>query len=572
MYDPELRVLGATPFQAALNDFQKARLQGSLQEVVARLWGKPATLLSYEKVARQLQVTNRAASGARPIPLQAIVGSVGRYNDFTHAFLPRQDTDAQRWARVKAAGDVSTLPAIQVYQLGESYFVLDGNHRVSIARQQGLTHIDAEIIRVDTRVPFSPGDDAHTLILKAEQAQFLADTGLGGLRPAADFRVSVCGQYRHLENLIEVHRYFAEVEQGRETDDEEAILRWYDEAYLPTIEAIRERGLLRYFPGRTETDFYVWVARHQAELQKDLGWSLPVDVAASSLAHKLESSPQGALSHLARLLRRVPWLSGKLRQGISEKTWAEERVAARYSGQLFADILVPFVGKDEDWQALNQAVALARRENARIYGLYVGGDGRVVTDLEADLRRACEDAGVECFLAVEEGDRVEAICRRSQWADLLVLSPWFATADDEVEAMARHCPRPLLLVAGEQQPMRRALLVYDGGAGARQALFAAVYMAEFWSVTLTVLRNDGRRRRQDQSYLRDYLALHEIEVIMEVASEFSPEKIVAVADRHRCDLVLMSAPGKGTRGLWAAGAKEPGEWPEVLQRSLFLCT
>lgn len=572
MHDPQFRVPWATSFQAALNDFHRARLQGALQEVVTRLRGERATLLSYEKVARQLQVTNRTSSGVRSIPLQAIVGSVGRYNDFTSTFLPRLDSDGQRWAKVKAAGDVSILPPITVYQLGESYFVLDGNHRVSIARQQGRSHIDAEIIRVRTRVPFSPGDDPHTLIVKAEQAQFLAGTKLDKLRPAADLSVSVPGQYRHLENLIEVHRYFVEVEQGREIGDEEAIAMWYDESYLPTVEAIREQGILRYFPGRTETDFYVWVARHRVELQKNLGWPLRVGVAASSLAHELEGGPQGTLSSLSRLLRRVPWLGGQLRQGIPERSWAEERVAVRYSGQLFADLLVPFAGRDEDWQALNQAVVLARRENARIYGLYLGGDGWTVADVKARLQRTCEDRGLEWFLAVEEGEGMAAICRRSQWADLVVLSPRFATEGDDVEVLARHCPRPLLLVAGEQQPLRRALLVYDGSAGARQALFAAAYMAETWPITLTVLRCDGRRYRQDVAFLRDYLALHEIEATIESASVFSPEKIVAVADAYESDLVLMSDPGKGKRGSWVPGVTRPDVWFEALQRPLFLCT
>jgi hypothetical protein len=96
------------------------------------------------------------------IPLDAIAGSVGRYADFTRSFLPRRESAQERWTRVRAAFDrVQDIPPITVFQIGDSYFVLDGNHRVSVARSLGATHIPAHVTVVESRVPLSAGRRAR---------------------------------------------------------------------------------------------------------------------------------------------------------------------------------------------------------------------------------------------------------------------------------------------------------------------------------------------------------------------------------------------------------------------------
>ena len=111
-------------------------------------------------MTQQLKVTGRHDRGIQEIPVKAIVGSVGRTKDFDRDFSPLRPWDAERWARVKVAGmDRAELPPIEVYKIGESYFVSDGNHRVSIARQQGLETISAMVVEVKTRAPLP--DDAR---------------------------------------------------------------------------------------------------------------------------------------------------------------------------------------------------------------------------------------------------------------------------------------------------------------------------------------------------------------------------------------------------------------------------
>jgi hypothetical protein len=248
----------------AAQEFHRARRQAAVESILARITGRPADLLSYDEVSSLLRVTGQSSLGVQQIPVAAIVGSVGRYHDFSRTFLPRLEDDEQRWVSVRAAARfVGDLPPIEVYRLGEAYFVLDGNHRVSIARQQNVDFIDAYVTDIRTRVPLPPGARADDLIIAAEEAAFLEATRLDELRPGADVSVSEAGQVRHLENHIEANRYLREVERGEPLTDDEAVTDWYDRSFLPLVEAIREQGILRYFPGRTEADFYIWLSRRQ---------------------------------------------------------------------------------------------------------------------------------------------------------------------------------------------------------------------------------------------------------------------------------------------------------------------
>jgi hypothetical protein len=120
-------------YTTALQDFRRARDRAALQEIVGRLTGRSTALLSYEDVYRSLGATGRSDRGIQEIPVAAVVGSVGRYADFNREFLPRRDDDRQRWARVlqlASENGLDAMPPIEVYRIGDVYFVQDGNHRV----------------------------------------------------------------------------------------------------------------------------------------------------------------------------------------------------------------------------------------------------------------------------------------------------------------------------------------------------------------------------------------------------------------------------------------------------------
>jgi len=361
----------ASSFVAAVHDFHRARRKAALENIMARLTGRSADLLSYEEVRQKLRARGITAQELKEIPLDGIVGSVGRYADFTRSFLPRQDSDEGRWARVKVkVTDMGGLPPIKVYQIGEVYFVLDGNHRVSVARQVGATYIEAYVTEVRTKVPLSPNTQPDDLILKAEYADFLEHTRLDELRPEADLSVTAPGQYQALEEHIEVHRYFMGLEQEREIPYQEAVGHWYDEVYLPVVQVIRERGILRDFPGRTETDLYVWVSEHRAALGKELGWEIGPEAAATDLAAQFSLRPQRVVARVGEKILDAVTPDG-FRAGPPPGQWRSEQLEACEYDRLFADILVPVSGEETGWYALEQALVVARREGARLRGLHV---------------------------------------------------------------------------------------------------------------------------------------------------------------------------------------------------------
>src|ERR1700752_3568115 len=159
--------------ESARDDFARARRRADLEKVVASLTGKSAGLLSYEEGRQKVRGVRGNRRVLKDVALESIVGSVGRYEDFKRDFLPRKDSDKERWAKVELlAKDGRGLPPVDLFQIGDVYFVNDGNHRVSVARQMGHSHIEAYVTSVHTRVPLSPEIQPKDLILKAELADF----------------------------------------------------------------------------------------------------------------------------------------------------------------------------------------------------------------------------------------------------------------------------------------------------------------------------------------------------------------------------------------------------------------
>jgi len=547
----------ARSFVAAIHDFQRARSKAALQEIMARLTGKSANLLSYEDVRQKLRAKGTTARELKDIPLDAIVGSVGRYADFTRSFLPRQDSDQERWAKVKVAvTDLGGLPPIDVYQIGQAYFVLDGNHRVSVARQVGATHIQAYVTEVRTRVPLSPEVQPDDLILKAEYTDFLERTRLDELRPEADLSVTVPGQYRALEQHIEVHRYFMGLEQEREIPYEEAVSHWYDKVYLPVVRVIRERGLLRDFPGRTETDLYVWVSEHRAALEKALGWEIEPEAAATDLAVQFSPRPQRIVARLGeRILDAVT--PDEFEAGPPPGQWRREQLEACQYDRLFADILVPVSDEETGWHALEQAMEVARREGARLRGLHVvpsevQRDSEEALAVQAEFNRRCEAAGIPGELAIEVGGVARKICERVRWTDLAVVHLAHPPAPQPVARLSsgfrtliRRCPRPVLAVPRASSHLDRALLAYDGSSKADEALFIATYLSCRWKITLVVVTviETGLTTTETLAQAQKYLETHGVWATFVKESGSVAEAILKTAEEHESDLIIMGGYG-----------------------------
>ena len=128
------------------SDFSRARFKAFLNRIRSVVSGQPTTLLSYDDVKSALHVGGPIYRGVQTVRVEDIVGSLNRYHEFDRAFLPMEDTIGSRWRSVDRAfyEDVS-LPPVVLYKVGQVYFVVDGHHRVSVARAFGQTTITARV-------------------------------------------------------------------------------------------------------------------------------------------------------------------------------------------------------------------------------------------------------------------------------------------------------------------------------------------------------------------------------------------------------------------------------------------
>ena len=106
----------------SLQAFRQARWQAAVQQVWARLTGRPSDLLCYTEVRGLLVPQGSHSIGYRRVPLAAIVGSVERCSDYTRGFLPLKDSDQRRWMSVKTAfAEARPLPAVDLFNSRSHY-------------------------------------------------------------------------------------------------------------------------------------------------------------------------------------------------------------------------------------------------------------------------------------------------------------------------------------------------------------------------------------------------------------------------------------------------------------------
>jgi len=138
-----------------------------------RINGKETNLVRFDEVAKRLGRRQQTFRGIQYVPLEQIVGSVGRASDFTRTFLPRTRVQCDRWAQIDALLNAQKpLPPVELYQVGAVYFVHDGHHRISVARANGRLDIEATVVELASPVRLNVEDfQQDRWIRKIEQAQ-----------------------------------------------------------------------------------------------------------------------------------------------------------------------------------------------------------------------------------------------------------------------------------------------------------------------------------------------------------------------------------------------------------------
>lgn len=258
--------------EQASQDFERARNKQVRNELFAALGGRDNDLIGFHEIRDRVRPEGESYRGMQEVPIDKIVGSMDRFQDFDRRFLPKGKQTRSRWKNIdKAYYQDVRLPPIQLYKVGEVYFVKDGNHRVSVARERGVEFIDAEVIEGHVRVPLDSRMSSHELLLQAEYAEFLRRTDLDRLQPDHDIRPTRLGRYDEIWGQIEGHRQWLSAIWHREATVHEAVNDWYHYIYMPIIRVVRDRNLLDEFPRLTEADVYLWVMRNRHLLEQEQG-------------------------------------------------------------------------------------------------------------------------------------------------------------------------------------------------------------------------------------------------------------------------------------------------------------
>jgi hypothetical protein len=287
----------------AMRHFEQARRQARLDQLSARLTGRDNRILPFEAIRSRLRQQNQLYRGIHEVALDHIVGSVGRYQEFSRQFLPLRDNLRERWVGV----DTLTLAAdgwtpVDLYQVGDVYFVKDGHHRVSVARQLDIPTIEAHVWEFPADVTISPTDNFDDVVLRLDERRFLEQTRLDELYP--DHNITFTAPCRHDELLAQIEdlrQTLAQID-GYEKPYQESVEDWYELIYLPTILIIHDSGLLAEFPGRTEADLFVWLSMHRERLEDVYGAYDSLEELANRLA---ELYKEGSLERFARQVRRL---------------------------------------------------------------------------------------------------------------------------------------------------------------------------------------------------------------------------------------------------------------------------
>jgi len=301
----------------AQQDFERAVRKSFWRKILTRFRGETNELLPYDDVREKIQIQGQRYIGLREVPVNLIVGSVGRYRDFDRQFLPVQRRTRGRWVNIDIAHyEQIPLPPVELYKVGEIYFVKDGNHRVSVARERGQDYVDAYITEIDLPVVLTPDLSLADLDQKKEKAEFILKTKITKSIPDANIEVTKKGGYTRILEHIDVHRWYLGERENAEVPYDVAVTSWYDHVYLPVIKIIRDQNLLDSFPDLNEADLYLWILEYAGYLRQ----LYQVDEAPSAKKHKeaqqeiINSYPYPETRKIIQIANKDNWLNNLILQ------------------------------------------------------------------------------------------------------------------------------------------------------------------------------------------------------------------------------------------------------------------
>jgi hypothetical protein len=214
-------------------------------------------LLELDDVERRLKPLARVYMGVRAIPLDHVVGTDSKAGAFTRDFRPQHDFTRDRLRSLEEAFPDGGFPPITAVKLGDTYFVVDGHHRVALARRRGGEMIDASITEFLSPAPLPAGADMVEVVLRQLELVFLDESGLTDSRPGVRIAASRPAVYLELLENMQVHGYHLMQAQDRALTKAEVSGDWYDTIFAPVMEAVERNRLGGHYRDAPDADVFL---------------------------------------------------------------------------------------------------------------------------------------------------------------------------------------------------------------------------------------------------------------------------------------------------------------------------
>ena len=434
---------------------------------------------------------------------------------------------------IKAQHLLDDFPACTITEL----YIWISAHQI-LSREMSLKQVEMYLPEIWARLKNFPYDDFDELRIKIEYIDFLLRTHLHDMRPNADLTVSVPGQYRILEEHIDTHRYFMGLEQHREIPYRDAVEHWHDAVYLPVVNLAKERRLFRNFPALTTTDMYLWIAEYRAQLERQAGSLLPLETVINGLVTRF-----GAQKSVPGSRLNTPLFEEIAAESVLRPPSSRLEIADRRSDHLIATILVPFQGRKDGWTAVEQALDIARLEEAHILAVQVvpsphQRDSDSVFTIKSQFEQRCQAAQVHGEFRVVVGEIARKTADYARQVELVIFAEaTAASANEALSALRRLGSAPLLLLLPSRSiSRRRVLLLYDGSAISNEGLFASAYAATRWGCDLMIATT--ARTADLREFLAQYLTRRDIAADVIDCAGQPPESLPKFAREHGVDVVV----------------------------------
>ena len=281
------------------------------------------TLIDFASIEKNLDHVHQRNRGIEAIPIAKIVGSIGRYQDFTEGFLPNRSRISDKYESVRQALMAGhTLPPIKVYQILDNYFVIDGHHRVTIAKNElKAVYIDAEVTEIHFDFELSATksysydtEQARTFLIHLEEDAFKNKTFLNNaiLRyPLTVTELTAFGKI--FEEIADFHHNYNNGELVKEHIVFASLL-WYEKRFMPAVTIIIAEDILGTFPNRTYTDLYIWIQQHKYYLSQHAGYDVGFDYTVDDFMQRFSKATffdvipqimQAIVRHIKREIRKI---------------------------------------------------------------------------------------------------------------------------------------------------------------------------------------------------------------------------------------------------------------------------